>query len=81
MLHLHNQNPRKVRPGPLLVELVRLFLLDPVVPRDMKSLTIVGLQIRIGRLSAKVRKITHEMIVKNCQRIMRFLVLVKSLRH
>src|SRR3954464_11214741 len=81
MLDLHDQDAGEIRPRPLLVKLVSLFLLDLVIARDMEPLTIVRLQVRIRRLRAKVGKVAYEMIVKNCKRIMRLGVLVKSLRY
>ena len=53
VLDLDDQNARKVGRGPVLVELVRLLLLDPVVASQVEALAVLGLQVRIGRLSRK----------------------------
>ena len=69
VLELHDQHAREVRAGPLLVELVRLFLLDAVVAGDVEALAVVGLEIGIGRLGAEVVEVGDEVIVKDDQRV------------
>ena len=81
MLDLHDQEARKPGRDPLLIELVRLFLLDAVVARDVKALAVVGLEIRIGRLGAEAVEVRMEMIVEEQQRIVRLGMLIESLRH
>ena len=60
MLDLDDQQTRKFRRNPLLVELVRLFLLDAIVAGQVKALAVIGLQIGIGRLGAKALEIVGE---------------------
>ncbi len=81
MVDLYNQKARELWADPLLVELVRLLLLDAVVAGDVKALAVVGLQVRIGRLSAEIAHAIGKVIVKNHQRKMRIGMVVEAFRH
>ena len=81
MLNLDHENPRKLRRDPLLILLVRLFLLDVVVTREMESLRIVRLQFRIGRCGAEVINAADEVVVKDHQRETRLRMFVKTFRY
>ena len=64
--------------GPLLVELVRLFLLDAVVAGEVKALAVVGLQVGIGRRGAEAVEIVDEVVVEDDQREMRVGMFVET---
>ena len=53
VVDLRDQDAREVWRDPLLVELVRFFLLDAVVAGDVEAVTVVGLEIRVGGLGAE----------------------------
>src|SRR5581483_9702750 len=81
VLYLNDKKTGEMRCSPLLVKFVRLLLLDAVITRNVEALTIVGLQIRIGRLGSKSIKISREMAVINRQRKACFGVLIEAFRN
>ena len=81
MLNFDNKNPRESRRCPLLELVICLLLLNLVVPRKMKALRVLGLQIRIRRRRPKVFKAAHKVVMKDRQRIVHGGVFVEALRH
>src|SRR5579885_527316 len=81
MVDLHDQHARKFWADPLLVKLIRLFLLNAVIAGDMKTLAVVRLQVRIGRPCAKVVETFRKMVVEDDEREVRLRMLVKTFRH
>src|SRR3990172_7624388 len=69
MLDLDRENPREVRPGPVLVEPIRVLLLRPVVALPPKTLAVLGLQVWIRRLLAESTKRVGEVAVEDHERI------------
>ena len=49
VIDLRNEEARKFRRDPLLIELVGLFLLNFVVAGNVEAFAVIGFQIRIGR--------------------------------
>ena len=78
MLDLDDQHPRVRRAGPVLIELVREFLLDAVVTREVEALGIVGFEIRIGRRLAEAAEGVREMAVIDHERIARIRMRVEA---
>ena len=70
VLQFHDQHAREILRGPLLVEPVRLFLLDAVVAVQMETFAVVGLEVRIRWRGAEAIEIRHEMIMEDDQRKM-----------
>ena len=56
VLDLDDEHAREAGRDPLLVELVGLLLLDAVVAGQVEALAVVGLQVRVGRGGAEVRR-------------------------
>ena len=56
VLDLDHEEAREVRGDPLLVERIRLLLLDPVVAGEVEALGVVGLEVRIRRGGAELRR-------------------------
>ncbi len=81
MLDLDDEKSRKSGRDPLLIELVGLLLLDTVVAGEVKTLAVVGLQVRIGRLGAEAFEVGGEVTMKDRDRVARFGMLVESGRH
>src|SRR5271168_4390946 len=81
MIDLHDEDARKIGSGPLLIKLVRLFLLDAIVSGKVKALAVIRLEIWIGRLGAETMKIIVEMIFKNRQRKMCVGMRIKTFGH
>src|SRR5581483_2720748 len=80
MVDLHDQHARKFWADPLLVKLIRLFLLNAVIAGAMKTLAVVRLQVRIGRLCAKVVETVKKMGGEYDEREVRLRMLVKTFR-
>ena len=79
MLNLQYQHPGKFRTDPLLILVISLFLLNPVVPGEMKSLRIVWLQIGIWGGRPKIIKTRDKMVMEDHQRKPRFRVRIEAL--
>jgi len=80
VIDFSDKNARKIGARPSLVELVGLFLLNPVVSGNVKSFAVVRFQIGVRRLGAETVKILIEMIFENCKGIPRVGMRVKALR-
>src|SRR5215472_365301 len=81
VLDLDYQKPRKIRRDPLLVRLVRLFLLDSVVAGNVEALVVVGLESGVGRRGPEAVEVYWKMAVKDGERVPRLGVRVEALRH
>ncbi len=71
VIDLRDEEARKFRRNPLLIELVGFFLLNSVVAGNVEAFAVVGFQIRIGRSGAEAVEVVVEMIFENHQRKMR----------
>src|ERR1700754_1345298 len=80
VLDLDNDKAREVWPGPILVKLIRLLLNDAVVAVEFEACAVLGLQVRIGRLFAKVAEVRREMSVIDNKRVARFGMRVETFR-
>ena len=79
MLDLDDQHARKVRSGPLLVEVVRRLLLDAVVALELKALAVLALQVGVGRCLPPVAEIARKVAVVDDERVARVGVRVEAL--
>ena len=79
MLDLDHQIARMVGPGPGLVEVIGLLLLDPVVAVDLEALAVVTFQIRVGWRLAEAADVGREMAVEDGERISGVGMLVESM--
>ena len=79
VLDLDDQEAREVVGDPALVEVVRFFLLDPVVAAEVEALGVVGLEVRVRRLGAKASEVRGEVPVEDAQGVARLGVFVEAL--
>ena len=81
VLNFDDEHAREAGADPLLVELVSLLLLDAVVAAEVEAFAVVGLEIGIGRLSAKIVEAVDKVVVKDDQREARVRMVVESFGH
>ena len=79
VLDLDDQHARKVRPGPLLVEVVGRLLLDAVVALELEALAVLALQVGVRRRLPPVAEIAREVAVVDDERVARVRVRVEAL--
>ena len=80
VLDLDHDRPREARPSPVLEELMRLRLLDPVVALEVKAVLVHGLEVRIRRLFAEALDGFGEVPVEDHERVARVRVVLEAER-
>ncbi len=81
MLDLDDQEAGCLGRDPPLVEVVRLLLLDQVVPFELEPAAVIGLKVGVGWFGAEAPEIGGVVSVKHHQGIARLGVLLESLRY